>query len=48
MAYAETMDEEYTAICAVIITLLDMLFGGLILQGLLQGDWSYFTNLFAK
>lgn len=36
------------AICAVIITLLDMLFGGLILQGLLQGDWSYFTNLFAK
>lgn len=38
----------FVAICAVIITLLDMLFGGLILQGLIQGDWSYFTDLFTN
>ncbi len=36
------------AISALVIALLDMLFGGVILQGLIMGDWSYFTNLFAK
>ncbi len=38
----------FVAIAALFVAILDMLFGGLVLQGLIQGDWSYFTNLFAK
>ena len=35
-------------ICGALIALLDMLFGGVIIQGLIMGNWSYFTDLFVK